>query len=364
LDCDSRTSANTVITLTQLNRSTPEEFVQSLSGIFEHSPWVAQRAVAHRPFSSRLRLLEAMREQVQQAAPAEQLALINAHPKLGARGRTRQQLTQASSSEQRRAGLDACSDEEFARLERINSTYLSTFGFPFVLAVRGHDPASILAQMQTRTGHERVRELHTALQQVGLIAAYRLADVVASDAEVEAQAMLERLPLTDASELVREWMRSANLDVWSDGDHMVGRLTTASADASTLIIGAHYDPAALTLQYDGRAGWVCGLAVIQQLREQRLAAPVNLAVFARPNARSAVSFASLAALDPRRDCIRAPDIDENWADGEAIIALLRRAGVAQPVFAVASREAPEEPPVPCVAATRALQQFLLHTAIS
>src|ERR1700761_7093350 len=162
-----------MITLETLNTLSVEAFTEILGAIFEHSPWVAQRAAAARPCTSRLQLLDVMRGVVQAAPVEEQLALIRAHPQLGARGRKRLELTEVSSREQRRAGLDACTDEEFAELMRLNTAYVQKFSFPFILAVRGHDPASILRSMKSRLNNDPERERHTALTQIGLIGGYR-----------------------------------------------------------------------------------------------------------------------------------------------------------------------------------------------
>src|SRR6266516_1143963 len=105
-----------MITLRELNALSVEKFVALLGAVFEHSPWVAERAAKARPFRSRGELLDEMRSVVQRASAEEQLALIRAHPQLGARGRSRAQLTEASAKEQSRAGLDACTVEEFSRL--------------------------------------------------------------------------------------------------------------------------------------------------------------------------------------------------------------------------------------------------------
>jgi OHCU decarboxylase len=168
-----------VISLQELNALSVHEFEQRLGAIFEHSPWVAERAAAARPFNSRAALLDEMRAVVERASLAEQLGLIRAHPQLGARGRRRAELTEASAREQKRAGLDACSDEEFARLMELNAAYVKKFEFPFILAVRGHTPDSILAAMQSRLNNNAEAERHTALAQIGLIGGYRLEDVVA-----------------------------------------------------------------------------------------------------------------------------------------------------------------------------------------
>ncbi len=167
-----------MIDLDRLNALPEQEFVATLGGIFEHSPWVAARAAAGRPYASRQQLHAAMCAVVAAAPAAQQLALIQAHPQLGTRGRRLQQLTASSAGEQRRAGLDACSEEEYAQLLRLNARYVEKFGFPFILAVRGHGPASILAAMRSRLHNEPAAECRTALEQINLIAGFRLADVV------------------------------------------------------------------------------------------------------------------------------------------------------------------------------------------
>jgi len=169
-----------MMNLEELNALPAEKFVALLGAVFEHSPWVAERAAKARPFRSRAELLDEMRSVVQRASPEEQLALIRAHPQLGARGRSRTQLTEASANEQRRAGLDACTDAEFAQLMQLNSAYVEKFSFPFILAVRGHTPESILAALQSRLSNDAGSERQAALGQIGLIGGYRLEDIVES----------------------------------------------------------------------------------------------------------------------------------------------------------------------------------------
>jgi OHCU decarboxylase len=127
-------------------------------------------------------LLDAMRTAVDEATPEEQLALIRAHPKLGLTGRRRAELTEASSREQDRAGLDACTAEEAARLEALNAAYLEKFSVPFILAVRGHNPESIIASCERRLTNDWPLEQRAALREIGMIAAYRLAERVSAPA--------------------------------------------------------------------------------------------------------------------------------------------------------------------------------------
>jgi beta-ureidopropionase / N-carbamoyl-L-amino-acid hydrolase len=281
-----------MITLEALNTLPVDEFTSVLGAIFEHSPWVAQRAAAARPFTSRLELLDAMRAIVQAASVEEQLGLIRAHPQLGARGRKRLELTEASAHEQRRAGLDACSDDEFSQLLLLNTAYVEKFAFPFILAVRGHDPDSILAAMGSRLNNDVELERHTALTQIGLIGGYRLADLVASPAGTEVKAMSDRLAARSgatASEsllresLLREWMLAANLDVYPGAaGNLAGVQRSDGPNAACLLIGLYSDSTTEVLRRDGGLGSLLGIAVAQQIRQKRLPTHLGLLVLASP----------------------------------------------------------------------------------
>jgi OHCU decarboxylase len=235
-----------MIALAQLNALAPDGFVAALAGIFEHSPWVAQRVAGERPFGSVVELTQRMRCAVLAATPAAQLALIRAHPKLGARGPQLTTLTHASQAEQRRAGLAACSDAEYAELLVLNDSYLARFHFPFILAVRGHGPASIIAACRSRLRHTAEEERQAALTQIGLIAGFRLADTVQSVPAAEVPAMQAALQAaSDAAAgasgvaaLLREWLLGAHLDVHSGEDgRPVGTLTGTDTAAAPLCLG-------------------------------------------------------------------------------------------------------------------------------
>ena len=104
-----------------------------LEGIYEHSPWVAQAALARGPFRSLAHLKHALAQVVREAGRDRQLELLRAHPQLAARVA----LTDESSREQSAAGLAQCTPQEFDTLQRLNAGYGAKFGFPFILAVRG-----------------------------------------------------------------------------------------------------------------------------------------------------------------------------------------------------------------------------------
>ncbi|MGH8782672.1 2-oxo-4-hydroxy-4-carboxy-5-ureidoimidazoline decarboxylase [Paraburkholderia sp.] len=165
-------------TLDQLNTGSTDAFVAALSGIFEHSPWVAEAAASMRPFASVDALHHAMSGIVEDAGEATQLVLINAHPELAGKAAVRGELTAESTREQSGAGLDQCTQQEFDRLVALNAAYREKFGFPFVLAVRGYDRHGIIANFEARVNHTRADELRASLDQIYRIARFRLDELI------------------------------------------------------------------------------------------------------------------------------------------------------------------------------------------
>lgn len=162
------------MTLAEANAMDEEALVAALGGVFEHSPWVARRACAARPFASVAALHGAMVAAVDRASEAEKLALLRAHPELAGRAAIRGEVTADSAREQAGAGLAQCSPEELARIATLNARYRARFGFPFILAVKGYDRAGILAEFERRVDGDRATEFAECLAQVGKIARLRL----------------------------------------------------------------------------------------------------------------------------------------------------------------------------------------------
>jgi len=158
------------------------QFVAALDGIWEHSPWVAERCWDALPFADVASLHAAMAAVVDSASDAEKLALIRAHPELAGRAAIRGELTAESRQEQGGVGLDRCSPEEFARLTDLNAAYNRKFGHPFIIAVRGHTRASIIEAFATRLGNTPEAERAECLSQIARIALLRLQDRLAPSA--------------------------------------------------------------------------------------------------------------------------------------------------------------------------------------
>ena len=164
----------THLTLDQLNAATTAQALAWLDGVYEHSPWIAERAWAARPFADIDALHAAMVAAVDAATADERLALLRAHPELAGRAAVRGELTADSTTEQAGAGLAQCSPEEFARITALNRRYNERFGFPFILAVKGWDRAGILREFARRVEHDPATEFAECLAQVAKIARFRL----------------------------------------------------------------------------------------------------------------------------------------------------------------------------------------------
>lgn len=160
--------------LEAVNRLPAAAFVERFDDVAEHSPWVAERAAGARPFASREAMVAAFADALLRAPPADQLALLLAHPDLAGRAA----VAGESKREQAGAGLDTLTPAEFARFTDLNTRYRHRFGFPFILAVKGATKSQILAAFAERIDDDPAAELATALAQVCRIFRFRIEDRV------------------------------------------------------------------------------------------------------------------------------------------------------------------------------------------
>ncbi len=158
-----------------------DDFVAEYGGIFEHSAWIAERAHALElgpAHDSAVGLHNAMARMFRSASRDERLGVLTAHPDLAGKLAAAKQLTAESTHEQASAGLDALTDAERAEFQRLNSEYVAKHGFPFIIAVRDHDKAGIMAAFQQRIANDSDTEFDTACKQVERIAFLRLSEVL------------------------------------------------------------------------------------------------------------------------------------------------------------------------------------------
>ncbi|CTQ32267.1 allantoinase PuuE [Jannaschia rubra] len=161
------------------SRMDHDTFVSRYGSIFEHSPWIAERAFdlelgpAHDTAQG---LHNALARMFRSGTEEERLGVLTAHPDLAGKLANAGRLTAESTSEQAGAGLDMLTDEERQTFTRLNDEYVEKHGFPFIIAVRDHDKASILQAFHTRIDNDRETEFAEACRQVERIALHRLKD--------------------------------------------------------------------------------------------------------------------------------------------------------------------------------------------
>jgi allantoate deiminase/N-carbamoyl-L-amino-acid hydrolase len=338
-------------TLADLNQLDNATFVDALRGIYEHSPWIPERAAAQRPFASLAALKLALQEAVSRATEQEQLSLLRAHPELAGKAAIAGELTAESTGEQAASGLNRCSPEEYAALHRLNAAYNDKFGFPFILAVKGPTGKgltrqAIIATFERRLKHRRHDELQEALRQVHRIAEIRLNDLlgvelvygpaimqwaeeigaISDDEQGLTCAYMTQGHQRTAAQLA-DWMRQAGMEASIDAaGNVVGRYASSDANAKTLITGSHYDTVRNGGKYDGRLGILLPIAIVRELHARGERLPFHLEVIGfaeEEGVRFRSTFLGSNAVTGRFDMSLLDRLD---ADGVSMREALERAG--------------------------------------
>ncbi len=304
------------LTLEQINTAPQDEAAQLLDGLYEHSPWIAEAALAHRPFKSLAHLKHAMARIVAQAGREQQLALLRAHPELAGKAMVSKSLTAESTNEQGKAGLTDCTQQEFDQIQRLNTAYNARFGFPFILAVRGPrgtglNRRQIIETFERRADHHPEFELAEALRNVHRIVELRLNDKFGvepalgnmvwdwheslaqySDPGFKEKGQLTVTYLTDAhravAKQIADTMKACGFDevkvdavgnvvgVYKAGPHP--NPPPGGEGAQRLMTGSHYDTVRNGGKYDGRLGIFVPMACVAELARQGRRLPFDLEV--------------------------------------------------------------------------------------
>ncbi len=296
------------LTLEQLNAADLATAASLLDGLYEHSPWIAEAALAQRPFRSLAQIKYAMALVLDKAPVQAKLDLIRAHPELAGKAMETNTLTAESTNEQNKAGLTRCTPEELEHIRKLNAEYGKRFGFPFILAVRGPRGAGLAKAEIIETFERRLHnhpdfELGEALRNIHRIAEIRLNDKFGytpelgndvwdwqeklaqhSDPGYAEKGQLTVTYLTDAhracAQRISHWMRDCGFDeVEIDAvGNVVGRYKAATEDAKTLLTGSHYDTVRNGGKYDGRLGIFVPMACVRELHRQGKRLPFHIEV--------------------------------------------------------------------------------------
>ncbi len=296
------------LTLQQLNQASPADALALLDGLYEHSPWIAEKALAARPFKSLAHLKAELTKVVNAASKSEQLGLLRSHPELAGKAMLDASLTAESASEQSTVGLTHCTPQELATLSKLNHAYSEKFGFPFMLAVRGTRGHGLTKKQIIDTFNRRLLshpsfELREALRNVHRVVELRINDKFGqhpelgnelwdwhetlaqySDPGFKENQQLTVTYLTDAhracAAFIKTKMHACGFDsVEIDAvGNVVGIYKAATPNAKTLLTGSHYDTVRNAGKYDGRLGIFTPMACVRELHRQGKRLPFNIEV--------------------------------------------------------------------------------------
>ena len=310
------------LSLDLLNEATGHETALALlAGLYEHSDWIVERALAARPFQSLAHFRQVCRDVVTTASLDAQLALVRAHPELTGKAKIDPDLARDSKLEQQSVGLDRCSPEEFEALTQLNARYKEKFGWPFILAVRGPrglglTRGQIINTLERRLKDPPDQERKECLHQVHRIAEMRLnerfgiAPVRGEKIWDHCQALsafsedaqgLTVSYLTDSHQQITRWLIQAFKDAGFQQVHQdaVGNVVGRWGSPPYLLTGSHFDTVRNGGRYDGRLGIMVPLEFVrQQNNRSDLTGPgIELVAFAEEEGvRYAATFLGSSAL--------------------------------------------------------------------
>lgn len=148
------------------------EFDATVAPLFEGAPGFLARLAAARPFGTWDALFTAARSIAHGMPEAEQIELVDAHPRLGAPPALVSKLSFGEQGYDRDLAATVAADLARERdrlateLERLNREYETTFGFRYCVFVAGRSRSELLPDMRAALARERDSELHRALDAV------------------------------------------------------------------------------------------------------------------------------------------------------------------------------------------------------
>ena len=166
---------------TELARQSAKELLEVFQNLYEHSPWFVEQSLVHVAADDKYNNLEKfhqlLSEIMLQAKSELQDNLIVAHPMLAGKKAQNNELTDFSTTEQKSAGLNDCSDNEIELFKELNNKYFSKFNFPFIMAVKEKNKSEILVSFKKRQENSHLQERLNALNEINKIAWLRIKEI-------------------------------------------------------------------------------------------------------------------------------------------------------------------------------------------
>ncbi len=160
--------------LAALNNLSLDEFAAALRPLFESAGALAAALYEGRPYASHAELIDRAESIAMHLPEAQQIDLVNAHPRIGenpAVVRAQSALSFREQGYDRESGLPTDEQERVqAALAELNRAYEDRFGFRFVVFVNRRPKSEIVEVLRERLHNSRASELETALRELFAIA--------------------------------------------------------------------------------------------------------------------------------------------------------------------------------------------------
>ena len=162
-----------------VNNMSSEDFIENFKNIFEKTFSIASFSEKKRPYKDKKHLIKVFIDEFESLSISKKKIIINNHPDLGNKLKIINTLTDMSKNEQKNAGLDSCTEEEFLLFKRMNDEYKLKFFIPFIFAVKGTNKSIIIDEFKRRLKNKNIElELEESLKQVKKIANFRLDEII------------------------------------------------------------------------------------------------------------------------------------------------------------------------------------------
>ena len=165
--------------INDVNEMSLDIFINNFKNIFEKTSSIATSIEKVRPFKNKNHLIEIFINKFDKLNMDNKKIIIKKHPDLGNKFKINNDLTEMSQNEQKNAGLDNCTKEEFILFNQLNNEFKLKFDIPFIYAVTGKDKSTIIEEFKRRLQNDNIEnELKESVKQVKIIANFRLNEML------------------------------------------------------------------------------------------------------------------------------------------------------------------------------------------
>ena len=162
-----------------VNEMSSDIFINNFKNIFEKTSSIAVSIEKKRPFSNKNHLVETFIDEFDQLTINNKKNIIKNHPDLGNKFKINNDLTEMSKNEQKNAGLNDCTPEEYSFFHKMNNDFKLKFDIPFIFAVKGSNKKIIIEEFKRRLLNDDINnEFNESIEQVKKIALFRLEDSI------------------------------------------------------------------------------------------------------------------------------------------------------------------------------------------